>query len=383
MSVDDAGREQNDAFVYRGRKGENIPRRVIYVRVHPSVRVIRGNLFALCRLLMSVELHDGIEVIGERSFRQCTSLRKIFIPPAVRAIKNGAFRGCSGLTITILNDGLQEIGACAFYRCTSLVHITTPPSVRAIKDGAFRYCSGLTTAILNDGLEEIGACAFNGCTSLVHIATPPSVRAIKKNAFGGCSGLTTAILNDGLEEIGECAFAKCTSLVRIAIPPAITAIHDMAFKECPNLTNVRFCDEIEEFVSGGLLRNWWDHGVHEKCLSTYRFFIQWNIPKLVGLVLPRMWQSDIQDMLGGIPAIFPESLDSYFCSIVFKLYVYIKLKDAPALLELAIWKSIIIKRTDGNINNISADMKMKCPIDSLSMVVIILPNVLSFLYDSY
>jgi hypothetical protein len=193
--------------------------------------------------------------------------------------------------------------------------------------------------------------------------------------------LTTAILNDGLEEIGECAFAKCTSLVRIAIPPAVTAIHDEAFKECPNLTNVRFCDEIEEFVSGESLRNWWDHGVHEKCLSTYRFFVRCNIPERVGLVLPRMWQSDIQDMLGGIPAISPESLDSYFRSIDSKLSVYEKLKDAPALLELAIWKSKIIKRTDGNINNISADMKMKCRIDSLSMVVIIVPNVLSFLTE--
>jgi hypothetical protein len=127
MSADDAGREQNDAFVYRGREGENIPRGVIRVRVHPSVRVIRGKAFTGCKLLMSVKLHDGIEVIGEESFQQCTSLREIFIPPAIRAIKNGAFKGCSGLTTAILNDGLQEIGAYAFYGCTTLVQITTPP----------------------------------------------------------------------------------------------------------------------------------------------------------------------------------------------------------------------------------------------------------------
>jgi hypothetical protein len=49
------------------------------------------------------------------------------------------------------------------------------------------------------------------------------------------------------------------------------------------------------------------------------------------------------------------------------------LKDAPALLELAIWKSKIDKQTDGIIG-----MKMECRIDSLSMVVIIVPCVLSF-----
>ncbi len=69
---------------YHGRKGENIPRGVIRVRVHPSIRVIHGKAFAGCKLLMSVELHDGIEIIGEKPFQQCTSLCEIFIPPDVQ-----------------------------------------------------------------------------------------------------------------------------------------------------------------------------------------------------------------------------------------------------------------------------------------------------------
>ncbi len=46
------------------------------------------------------------------------------------------------------------------------------------------------------------------------------------------------------------------------------------------------------------------------------------------------------------------------------------------MLELVIWKWKIDKQTDGIIN-----MKMECPIDSLSMVVIIVPYVLSFVTD--
>jgi hypothetical protein len=113
----------------------------------------------------------------------------------------------------------------------------------------------------------------------------------------------------------------------------------------------------------------------------YCFFVQCNIPECVSLVLPRMWQSYIHNMLGGIPSISPKGLDSYFCSIDCKLCIYEKLKDAPALLELAIWKLNIIKQTDGNINHLCADMKMKCRTGSLSMVVNIVPNVLSFLTD--
>jgi len=84
-------------------------------------------------------------------------------------------------------------------------------------------------------------------------------------------------------------------------------------------------------------------------------------------------------MLGGIPSVSSICLDMYFCSIVSKLSVYEKLKDAPALLELAIWKSKIIERTNGNIDLLDADMKIECRTDSLYMVVIIVPNVLSFL----
>ena len=145
------------------------------------------------------------------------------------------------------------------------------------------------------------------------------------------------------------------------------------------MTIIQFYDQIEEFVSGESMRHWWNHGVHEKCLRTYSFFVRCNIPERVGLLLPRLSQSNIHDMLGGIPSISSKGLDSYFHSIVSKISVYDKFKDAPALLELAIWKSKIIKRSDGNIDLLDADMKIECRTDSLSMVVIIVPNVLSFL----
>ena len=269
------------------------------------------------------------------------------------------------------------IGKWAFCGC-ALERINIPPSVRAIEDFAFSYCSALTTAILNDGLEEIGGWAFSECT-LVRIDIPPSVRAIKQGAFEDCSGLMTAVLNDGLEEIGDRAFYGC-ALVRIDIPPSVREIDVAAFEECSNLTSVQFCDEIEEFVSGESMWHWWNNGVHERCLSTYSFFVRCNIPERVGsLLLLRMWQSNIHDILGGIPSISSKGLYSYFRSIDSKLSVYDKLKDAPALLELAIWKPKIIKQTEGNIDLLDADTKIECRNDSLSIVAIIVPNVLSLL----
>jgi hypothetical protein len=100
-----------------------------------------------------------------------------------------------------------------------------------------------------------------------------AIRAIKYGAFSGCSKLMTAILNNGLMEIIWLAFARCTSLIRIIIPPAITVIDETAFLDCLSLTNVQFCNEIEECVTGKTIRDWWDHGVHKKFLSTYFFFV--------------------------------------------------------------------------------------------------------------
>ena len=277
---DDAGRERkrlrpdDDAanFVYTGQ--ENVPGGVICVRIHPSIKVIRARAFFRQTRLMSVELHDGLEVIEEQAFQGCGSLQEMLFPP----------------------------------------------SVRAIKDFAFCWCSGLTAAIFNDGLEVIETGAFYGC-AFERIDIPPSVKAIKCFAFRDCSGLTTAILNDGLEEIGEGAFSQC-AFESIVIPPTVKEIDETAFRWCSNLTSVQFCDEIEEFVSGELMRHWWNHGVHEKCLSTYCLLIRFNIPKCVGLVRSITLQTNIHGMLERIPFISPESLNAHFDSIDSKLYAY-------------------------------------------------------------
>ena len=221
---------------------------------------------------------------------------------------------------------------------------------------------------LHDGIEVIEKEAFYECRSLREILFPPSVRAIKKGAFENCSGLTTAILNDGLEEIGVRAFEGC-ALVRIDIPPSVREIDDEAFRGCLSLTTVQFCDDIEEFVSSGSMRDWWNHGVHEKCLSTYCLLVHFNILQRVHLVRARMWQTNIHGMLMHIPSICPglsrNCLDLYFDSIDSKLSVYENLNDAPTLLELAIWKSKIMEQTNGNIDLLTDEMKMECRIDSI------------------
>ena len=233
--------------------------------------------------------------------------------------------------------------------------------------------------ILGEGLEEIRERAFRECTSLREILIPPAVKVMKGWAFSKCSQLTDVILGEGLEEIGVGAFARCTSLHRLVIPLSVRRIHKKAFFRCSSLTSVVFCNDIEEFVTAESIRDWWNQGVHEKSISTYCFLVECNIPEREGRLQPKRWRTSIHGMLKRIPLILSRGVDSYFDAINSKLTLYEDLEDAPAMLELAIWKSKITEKIEWNNGTLTFDMKMQCRNDSILMVIIIVPCVLSFL----
>ena len=85
-------------------------------------------------------------------------------------------------------------------------------------------------------------------------------------------------------------------------------------------------------------------------------------------------------MLKHIPTLHPKGMNSFFDSIESRLTLYENLKDTPALLELAIWKSKITEQHGCNIH-LTTEMKIQCRTDSLTMVNITVPNVMSFLAD--
>ncbi len=93
------------------------------------------------------------------------------------------------------------------------------------------------------------------------------------------------------------------------------------------------------------------------------------IPRRQGLIRERSWRITIYD------------------SIRFKLATYDKLRDYPALLEVAIWRSQITERYFGLNKNRFVTKRTKlhsddsvylqCRIDSIAIVTIIIPNVFS------
>ena len=195
--ADNNGGDNNNLFMYMGGN-QRVPRDVRYVRVHQSV----------CTNLISIEMHDGVEIIEGGAFQTCPSLRGIKLP-----------------------------------------------GVKVIEEEAFQRCTALENVEFGDKLETIGRAAFTG-TALRNIKIP-KVRFIGNVAFAGCKQLTEVELSEDLERIvGEAAFYTCIRLRRIVMPLKHNLFGNRVFSECDNLSQVEIVGGIHKTISSLLLNSW-------------------------------------------------------------------------------------------------------------------------------
>lgn len=264
--------------------------------------------------ITSVVISEGIDTIGYQAFYGCTSLESVTIPSTITTwtssistnYNNSAFYGCTGLTNLTLTEGLTILGQQAFYNCSSIESLTVPSTIKTFENSVFMMCTGLTDLTLKEGIEEIGYCAFCGCSSLEEVTIPSTVKrwalinstgvmgqthecytfkncsSLKRitfadglktlenfqglsgcslvteieipssvenltYAFRSCSYLEKVTLNEGLETIGESAFYNCSSLKEIQIPDTVTSVGASAFYNCSALTSLTFPSAVTGF----------------------------------------------------------------------------------------------------------------------------------------
>ena len=73
-----------------------------------GVTVIDESAFAECSNLKSIQLPDGITKIGDRAFEDCRNLESIQLPDSVTSIGEEAFISCRGLTSVYYKGTMQE-----------------------------------------------------------------------------------------------------------------------------------------------------------------------------------------------------------------------------------------------------------------------------------
>ena len=231
-------------------------------------------------------IKEGTQIICDRAFIGCKSLRSIVIPDSVTSIGDSAFFGCWFLCSLVIPDSVTSIGDWAFGDCLSLSSLVIPESVvnlngnpfcrwngelkclspyfiydnkvlfnkdkskiiafrdkkaksyaipdyvTSIGDSAFKCCESLRSIVIPDSVTSIGYWAFRDCSSLTDIAIPDSVTSIGNNAFKFCFSLRSIIIPDGVTSIGNNAFGWCESLSSLVIPEGVTSIGDKAFQFC-------------------------------------------------------------------------------------------------------------------------------------------------------
>lgn len=213
--------------------------------------------FYNCPKLKDVTLAEGIKLLMNRMFLNCTALTSITLPSTLTRV-NSAFIGCSGLTEITFPETVVEIGSLA--DCTGLTTLSIPSNVNVndffctnctaltsvnfkgnvgtrISSTSFSGCAALTSVNIPTGVVTIGNNSFDGCASLAQLTMPEPLATISEYAFRN-SGLTGITFQRNLTIIGKYAFDGCKDLVSINFPANVTEIKEYTFNDCVKLKNI-------------------------------------------------------------------------------------------------------------------------------------------------
>ena len=236
--------------------------------------------------LKEVSLPENLEILSEKVFKNCTSLKSVKLHENIKAIKSQAF-GYTAISEIDLSPVLENIGEGAFSHTENLKEVTIPSSVQNIGKQAFSK-SGIKKVNFQNEDVILGEMAFYGCPNLeevtglskekiienwkafdytpwqknmkndeepylidkngklvayvgsdTDIVIPDGVKTIVKDAFIS-SDITSIIIPDSVEKIEERAFYGCKNLEKLTIPGSVTQIGLMAFSNCFNLKEIIF-----------------------------------------------------------------------------------------------------------------------------------------------
>lgn len=149
------------------------------VTIPESVTTIDGYAFEGCSGLTSVTISSSVTSIGNRAFSACDGLTSIVVDEnnsvydsrencnaIIETSTNTLIQGCSN---TIIPNDITSIGDRAFRDCSSLTSVTIPEGVTSIGYDAFFECRGLTSVVIPSSVTSIGSLAFQGCSGLTSV----------------------------------------------------------------------------------------------------------------------------------------------------------------------------------------------------------------------
>ena len=300
-------------------------------KIPSTVKEIDNYAFRGFSALASMDIPQGVEIIGYKTFADCENLKKVNFEP---------------------NAVLSSVGESAFSNCTSLESIDLPASVRSIGSYAFEGCRGLKSIILPDSVKQFGKeRMFKGCYLLQSVELPKGVTEIGRETFQDCWSLASASLPEGVETIKEDAFSKCGKLKTINSPSTLSAIEERAFYQCASLDSINlsmvnkikskafaYCSNLRA-VSLPIATKWiYGDYMFKNCTGLKRIYNPQKMPK------------DID------PNVF-EGVNQGECEL------YVPLESVELYKIAPVWSKFIVKGMDmSGIGDVPADQPTITPV---------------------
>ena len=164
-----------------------------------------GKAFGDCTSLTQMKIPESVTEIPTGAFSGCTALESFsgkFATSDARTLvidnKLVAFAP-AGLTSYIVPNGIEVIGQSVFSECSKLQSVSLPASLKKIQYFAFGRCTSLETVVIPTNVTDLGDCPFCDCKSLrvitVEALTPPNAG---HDLFEGCSGFDIYVPEDAL-----------------------------------------------------------------------------------------------------------------------------------------------------------------------------------------
>ena len=235
-----------------------------------GVRIIKWNAFKDAERVKQLYIPDSVEEIEDYAFSSL-NIEFVHIPSSLKKIGDYVFNDCSNLNTVEMEDGISILGNSMFYGCKSLESITIPESIKVLPDGIFEFCTSLKQVKLPTHLIEIGNCAFLSCSSLESIVLPSSIIGLQDNTFDDC-GFSSITIPEGIVAISKEVFAMCKNLTAVKIPATLQHLETDAFEGCY---------EIYLEVPKGMLSHYEDLDIDEVVeITEYYAEIPTNINEL-------------------------------------------------------------------------------------------------------
>lgn len=259
-------------------------------QIHENTKYIYQSAFSQCKLT-SIEIPEGVWLIGAYAFSYNSALTTVTIPHSVTTIHTGAFTICGALTDvyyagsqrqwnkisktsstfdtsnTSLQFHFQPEEPIASGDCGEAMTWTVydTGALEIVGSGEMNnfdsapwseYADSIRELDLSEDVYTIGSYAFCNI-NIQSIDLPDDIHRIGNYAFSGCNELKKVDLPENLIEIGQYAFFNCSKLETIKIPAYTCDIYSGAFAGCSSLDGI-WVDEESIYYSNdenGVLYN--------------------------------------------------------------------------------------------------------------------------------